>query len=204
MLLQWTLTLCYVVPFIVTALTAVGLQRDAEEAAVARGTPRWLVQIVRPLGFFTKYTVFWAALAEWTEHPTVVGIAVSLCRILPVLYLCMNTIDPCHISYHDPEMTRAAARILPPLNRYIVPWFGLNFGLNFIHYVAPALFLLKHAGTATNTWATFAAVLAWWWMHELSWIIQGVPSYPFLAHLRNTGQDGRFVALCMVGVLILG
>ncbi len=198
--LKWVLAVCYVVPFIVTTLTAVGLQKDAEEAAVARGTPRWLVRLVRPLGFFTKYTVLWAALAEWTELPIVVGVAVSLCRILPLLYLCMNAIDPCHISYHDPEMTRAAARILPPLNRHFLPWLGLNF----IHYVAPALFLAKHEGAVTNTWATFAAVLAWWWAHELAWIIQGVPSYPFLAHLRRTGQEGRFVAACMVGVLIIG
>ncbi len=162
-----------------------------QQLAGVEGYPYPIIVLTRSTQYFTLFAQFWLIVALISENPVAQLVAQSTGTAVFILYHGFTSVDPMSLSYHDEGMVREATRLFPPpMNRYIVGWFGLHFQ----HTVCPLMAWYLHGWYTwdnANRASLLGLVFLPWSL--FCWKVQGIPAYPFMKRLDDTMIDTFYI-----------
>lgn len=152
-----------------------------------------IIEITK-LSHLTLYTQCWITLALYYMTPILLFIAKSLSIGVFIMYHTFVMIDPMSLSYHSTELTKDVTGLIPGKN------VGVWAVLQLQHSVFPFYLFLTYPniGGIWAVFATFVVVAFYIGWSLFCWHVHGIPAYPFLAKLRNDGNEVRFYELVLI------
>jgi hypothetical protein len=166
-------------------------QIKAELDARKREWSYFAIYTTRSLPYLTLYAQILTLFALFWSTPSTIHFGHSLSSVVFIAYHGINSINPSHLSYHPLEITRIVTAWKPPCSMLVVPWIGLHLQHSvfpfYLHWIQERVTLLDLA-------CAHVLLLIYIFWHLFCWHVQGIPAYPFLAHLRTTGWETVFYA----------